>query len=297
MLILRKKTILNLILTVMLLLATAVCAETAEYDGLIEPYVVVEIGAPAEGIVASVTVDRSNSVKAGQVLVEMESSVERAALEKAKTMVNFDSEIGLQRTQVAFAKRVHGRVKTLAGISKHDKDQAATEIIRAKHHLKQAREKSTLAKFELKKAQAILDRCLIKSPISGVVVERYVSPGEYVNSQPLLRVAQIDPLRVEVIVPAQMFDRIFPGMTATIVPELPQYGEQIATVTIVDKVIDAASSTFGVRLELPNAEQQMPSGLRCLVRFDIDRYGDQMKKVTARNDNDQIQSYKDQIQH
>ena len=297
MLILHKKTIFNLILTAVLLTATAVYVEAVEYDGLIEPYVVVEIGAPAEGIVAKVTVDRSNSVKEGQVLVEMESSVERAALEKAKTMVNFDGEICLQQTQLAFAKRVHTRVKPLAGISNHDKDQAATEIIRAKHQLKQAREKSTLAKLELKKARAILDRRLIKSPISGVVVERYVSPGEYVNSQPLLRVAQIDPLRVEVIVPAQMFDRIFPGMTATIVPELPQYGEQTATVTIVDKVIDAASSTFGVRLELPNAEQQMPSGLRCLVRFDIDRYGEQMNKVTARNDNDQIQSYKNQIQH
>ena len=133
MLILHKKTIFNLILTAMLLTATAVYAEAVEYDGLIEPYVVVEIGAPAEGIVAKVTVDRSNSVKEGQVLVEMESSVERAALEKAKTMANFDGEIGLQQTQLAFAKRVHARVKTLAGISNHDKDQAATEIIRAKH--------------------------------------------------------------------------------------------------------------------------------------------------------------------
>jgi multidrug efflux pump subunit AcrA (membrane-fusion protein) len=124
---------------------------------------------------------------------------------------------------------------------------------------------------------------LIKSPISGVVVERYVSPGEYVNNQPLLRVAQIDPLRVETIVPAQMFSRIFPGMPATIVPELPQYGEQTATVTIVDKVIDAASSTFGVRLELPNAEQQMPSGLRCLVRFEINENADEVNKVTAQN--------------
>ena len=81
MLILRKKTIFNLILTAMLLTATAAGAETVEYDGLIEPYVVVEIGAPAEGIVATVAVDRSNSVKEGQILVEMESSVERAALE------------------------------------------------------------------------------------------------------------------------------------------------------------------------------------------------------------------------
>ena len=289
MLILGKKTIFNLILAVVLLPTTALWAETVEYDGLIEPYVVVDIGSPAEGVVATVSVDRSNSVEAGQVLVEMESSVERAALEKAEAMAIFDSEISLQKTQLAFAKRVHGRVRTLAGISNHDKDQAATEIIRTGHHLKKAREKSTLAKFELKKARAILDRCFIKSPISGVVVERYVSPGEYVNNQPLLRVAQIDPLRVEVIVPAQIFGRIFPGMTATIVPELPEYGEQTATVTIVDKVIDSASNTFGVRLELPNAEQQMPSGLRCLVQFQIYENADRVKKVTARIFSDQIQ--------
>jgi len=262
--------------------ATAVWAETVEYDGLIEPYVVVDIGAPAEGVVAGVNVDRSSSVKKGQILVEMESSVERATLEKAKAMATFNGEIGLEKTQLAFAKRAHGRFKRLEAIANHDKDQAATEILRVSHRLKKAREKMTLAKFELKKAQAILNRCSIKSPISGVVVERYVSPGEYVNNQPLLRVAQIDPLRVEVIVPAQVFGRIFPGMTATIVPELPQYGEQTATVTIVDKVIDAASSTFGVRLELPNAELQMPSGLRCLVRFEINENVDEENKVTAR---------------
>ena len=58
MLILCKTIILNLILTAMLLTATAVCAETVEYEGLIEPYVVVNIGAPDEGVVAEVSVDR-----------------------------------------------------------------------------------------------------------------------------------------------------------------------------------------------------------------------------------------------
>jgi RND family efflux transporter MFP subunit len=277
-----KKIMSNLILIAILVPVASMNAETVEYDGLIEPYVVVDIGTPAEGIVDRVTVDRSSSVKKGQTLVVMESSVERAVLAKAKAMATFDSEIGLQKTQLTFAIRTHARFDKLKGIASYDKDQAATEILRVKHRLEQAREKSTLAKLELRKAQAIVNRCWIKSPISGVVVERYVSPGEYVDSQPLLRVAQIDPLRVEVIIPAQMFSRIIPGMTATIVPELPEYGEQIATVIIVDKLIDAASSTFGVRLELPNAEQQIPSGLRCLVRFEIDQNEAQTKKVTAR---------------
>ncbi len=211
----------------------------------------------------------------------MESSVERAVLAKAKVMASFDGEIGLQETQLAFAMRTNDRFRRLDAIANHDKDQAATEIDRVKYRLKQAREKSRLAKFELKKAQAIVNRRTIKSPISGVVVERYVSPGEYVDSQPLLRVAQIDPLRVEAIVPAQMFGRIRPGMTATIVPELLEYGEQTATVTIVDKLIDAASSTFGVRLELPNPDRQIPSGLRCLVRFEINQNVAQTKKMAG----------------
>ena len=279
-----KKTMFNLILIAILVPISSMYAETVEYDGLIEPYVVVDIGTSAEGIVDRVTVDRSSLVKKGQTLVVMESSVERAVLAKAKAMASFKSEIGLQKTQLAFAIRTADRFRKLDAIASFDKDRAATEIIRVRHRLKQAQEQSALANFELKKAQAIVNRCWVKSPISGVVVERFVSPGEYVDGQPLLRVAQINPLRVEVIVPAQMFGRIVPGLTATIVPELPEYGERIATVTIVDKLIDAASSTFGVRLELPNAEQQMPSGLRCLVRFEFEQYADHSEKATARID-------------
>ena len=277
----RKTTLFYLMFASILLVATSAYPETIEYEGLIEPHVVVEIGAPTDGIVAKVNVDRSSLVEKGQVLVELDSSVERAALAKAKAMATFNGEIGLQKTQLAFSKRVHQRVSTLAAISMHDKDQAKTEIILTEYRLKKAREKKILAQHELKKAQAMLNRRSIKSPIAGVVVERYVSIGEFVDSQPLLRVAQINPLRVEVIVPGHMFGKISPGMTATIIPELAEYGEHSATVTIVDKVIDSASNTFGVRLELPNPESQLPSGLKCRVQLEIDDAPDDANKVTA----------------
>ncbi len=271
MLVLRKIAAYGQIMMVLLALsAIAAWAETVEYDGMIEPCMVVEIGAPADGIVAKVNVDRSSQVKRGQTLVELESSVERAALEKAKAMSTFDGEIGQLETQLTFAKRVHERVKQLSAISTHDKDQAATEILLTESRLKKAHENHSMAKLELAKARALLAKRSIKSPITGVVVERYVSPGEYVNSQPLLQVAQIDPLRVEVIVPAHMFGKIEPGMTATIIPELQEYGSLSATVTIADKVIDSASNTFGVRLQLPNDDLRVPSGLKCLVQFEME---------------------------
>ena len=248
-----------------------------EYDGIIKPHAVVELGSPAEGVVAKVAVERSAMVKKGQTLVELESSVQRATVKKATAMANFDGEIALQKAQLAFAKRAQSRIKDLGSFSAHDKDQAATNVVRTGFKLIKAQEDNRLAKLELAKASAMLALHFVKSPISGVVVDRYVSPGEYVNSQPLLQVAQINPLRVEVIVPAQMFGKISPEMTAIIIPELAVYGQQKATVRLVDKVIDPASSTFGVSLELPNPDYQIPSGLKCLVRFEISETADEVK--------------------
>ena len=97
MYIFRKSFLLIFLLTVHLFSAIPAYSETLEYDGLIEPYEVIDIGAPAEGIVANVAVDRSSPVEKGQILVELESSVERAALAKARIMATFDSEIDLTK--------------------------------------------------------------------------------------------------------------------------------------------------------------------------------------------------------
>jgi multidrug efflux pump subunit AcrA (membrane-fusion protein) len=88
-----------------------------------------------------------------------------------------------------------------------------------------------------------------------------------VDEETILTIAQIDPLRVEVILPSAMFGSIRPEMRAAVVPELREDQVQVASVTIVDRVIDAASGTFGVRLELPNPDHAIPGGLHCQVRF------------------------------
>jgi multidrug efflux pump subunit AcrA (membrane-fusion protein) len=56
-------------------------------------------------------------------------------------------------------------------------------------------------------------------------------------------------------------------MRAEVTPELPNGGVRVASVTLVDPVVDGTSGTFGVRLELPNADYAVPSGLRCRARF------------------------------
>ena len=58
------------------------------------------------------------------------------------------------------------------------------------------------------------------------------------------------------------------GATARVRPSKPVAGEFMATVTVVDRVFDAASGTFGVLLEMPNPDDALPAGHRCQVVFD-----------------------------
>lgn len=124
-----------------------------------------------------------------------------------------------------------------------------------------------LADLELQRTTAEVALRTIKSPVNGVVVERFMNPGEFPKQEKILKIAQIDPLRVEVYAPVAMLGKIAVGMTAHVKPEPPLTGEYAAKVTVVDRVVDAASGTFGVRLELPNHDLKLPAGLKCSVRF------------------------------
>lgn len=107
----------------------------------------------------------------------------------------------------------------------------------------------------------------IRSTIAGVVVERLGAPGEYVGEEHFLSIAKINPLFVELVVPVDYFGAIKEGAVAQVILEEPVGGSYPARVVIVDQVIDAASGTFGVRLELPNPQLKLPAGLRCQVVF------------------------------
>ena len=72
---------------------------------------------------------------------------------------------------------------------------------------------------------------------------------------------------VEVILPVKMLGSVKLGMKGAVKPEAPVGGMYTAKVIVVDRVVDAASGTFGVRLELPNPEYRLPPGLKCKVVF------------------------------
>ncbi len=253
-----------------LMLSTPAVAEAAEFDGVIEPYMVVKVGSGVYGILETVDVDRGDFVKMGQVLATLQSGVEKATMEAARVRAEMEGEIKGKKASVDFLARKQSRNEQLYKeevLPLGQWDEIGTSKILAEMQHQEALENKRLAEQELKRAMEVLNRMSIRSPINGVVVERLLSPGEYVETQPILKLAQIDTLNVEVILPVFRYASIKVGMKARVIPEAPIGGQYMAEVKVVDKVVDAASGTFGVRLELPNPNHRLPAGLKCKVIF------------------------------
>lgn len=245
----------------------------APLDCMIQPHQVVQLGSPGVGVIESISVDRGDLVTRGQPLARLNAGVERAALAVARERARQQGEVIVADSARTLADREYQRATELhaqnfVSGTYLDKSKAEAEMAEGRAGL--AEERRKLATRELELAAAQLEQRTIRSPIDGVVVERYLSPGEYIDQKPMLRIAAIDPLRVDVLVPAAAFGRIAPGMKGIVTPELLERGLQEAVVKMVDRVIDAASNTFRVRLELPNPKAAIPAGLRCKVDLGVE---------------------------
>lgn len=237
-------------------------------DCLIQPHQIVQVGSAVPGVIEKMMAERGDVVRQGQVLVQLQASVERANLALAQSRARIVGEVAAAEQSSEFALREHKRAAELAQrnfVSQNYVDKAATEAQVAGSKVTQAKERKTVAQQELEVAQAQLALRTIKSPITGVVTDRFMAGGELVEDKPLLRIAQVDPLRVEVVVPASVYGQVQRGMQATVVPEFTNAKSRSAMVSVVDKVVDPASNTFRVRLEMPNPQNDIPAGLRCKV--------------------------------
>ncbi len=238
---------------------------------LITPSRVTELGSPSAGVVHKVLIDRGDMVKEGQLLVMLKGEVERANVDLATARANAEADLQAATRAYEFARRKLERAQDLFRqefVSAQAVDQAMAELQVAEARKAQAQEQTRNAKKELAVAAAQLDSRMLRSPVNGVVVDLYRRSGERVEDRPLLKIATLDPLHVEVVMPASMYGRVRSGAPVTIKPDLAGLKPLVGAVQVVDRVIDPASNTFRARIVLPNPDAAVPAGLRCQARFD-----------------------------
>lgn len=266
-------------LRAVLALASALAAAAPAWAGdavqcLVEPALRISLRSPVSAQIAAVHVDRGMAVKKGQLLVSLESSVERAALALAKYRSTVEGQLKSAESRLANNQRRFKRrdeLQQLRFVSTQDRDDAEAEMRVAEADLIDARDNREINRLEAMRIEAEIGRRQILSPIHGVVVERVQHPGELAQAGEggvaILKLAQVDPARIELILPASRFGRLKAGDSVSVRTEAPFNKSFKAVVRVVDPIIDSASGTFGVRLEAPNPRQELPLGVRCAAEL------------------------------
>ena len=237
---------------------------------LIEPERSAEVGASIVGTVDVVEVERGDPVRKGQVLATLRADVERANVAAARNRSMNDGEIQATRALRENARERMlgaGALFKLGGSSALELDQAKAEFESADGRYLQAMQNRRTAVAEYQVAQAQLTQRTIRAPFDGVVVDRLVHPGERVDGKPMFRVASLSPLRVEIVAPTALYAVLKEGMRVEVTPEYPSARTVVGEVARIDRQVDAASGTFRARLNLPNPQGDIPTGLRCRVTW------------------------------
>ena len=196
----------------------------------------------------------------------IDDRVEVATLALARARAANDSAIKIAEARLYFLRRKHDRIAELQSRSIKslaDLQEAEAETLVAEQQLREARVRvnhQLAHTLEVQRADELV-------PQGGHRVARSTAwwssacwflASIATSMFSILTLARIDQLRVEVVVPTSRYGEIKVGSRAQVRPEAPIGGTHVATVTVVDRVLDAASDTFGVRLALAN-----PDILRC----------------------------------
>ncbi len=247
-------------------------AVVSDLECVVQPSIVADLGVAVPGVIKTLHYERADYVAAGTVLAQLDADLEKASLALAEQLSKTTTALELRQLNAAFGSRTLKRNKALyqqSSLSQQTLDQVETESRIARLQVEQERENQEVARLEAVRAKAALDRRRVVSPIDGAITERYKSVGEYVSDEPVFQVAQLDPLRIEVVVGLEYLNRIESGMTAAVTLDVENFDDKElkATVRRIDPVADAASGTYGIWLELPNPDLTIPSGVRCQIDF------------------------------
>ncbi|WP_082926008.1 efflux RND transporter periplasmic adaptor subunit [Halomonas sp. G11] len=191
------------------------------------------------GMIDEIRIDSGDRVEEGDTLYTLKRDVEEASLELENARAQYALRT-LQRNQRLIDQGI---------LSESEQDQISTEL--------------SLARLQANQAQARLNEMVGEAPFDGVIASVESEEGEFIDNTPILELVQLDPLRIDLVMPLEAFDQYSIGDTLDIYLTAPVEKTVSAEIERIDSVIDPSSRTFGIRLRLDNPDGRYPAGINC----------------------------------
>ena len=216
--------------------------------GTLRPNEAVTVVSEIAGRVERIGFREGQAVSAGDVLIELDASILRAELAKA-------------RSDLTLARANHERAAALT-------DRGMT----TQRALDEARAALQAAEAGQALALARLQKATIKAPLAGVVGLRAVSVGAYVTpGERIVELADVDPVKVDFRVQELALSELRRGqpirVTVDALPGKTFEGE----IDAIDPLVDVAGRAIRLRARIPNPRRELSPGLFARVQIVIER--------------------------
>ncbi len=221
------------------------------------------------GRLAKVLVHQGQKVRAGDVLAQLDNSVEQKQLALLKAKADNTTSIQAAQLKRQRAKAVLEKVQKAydsKAAPQRELEDAQLDAAMAEIEVASARleHEQDVGKYE--QASLDLDRMRLTSPVDGEVERVTAKAGQSLDAlAPAIRLVNVDPLWIDTPVPLDIGRRLLAGCKAII--QLP--GQAVPAegkVIHVSRVADPASETLEVRVELPNPTTRL-AGEHVTVTF------------------------------
>jgi RND family efflux transporter MFP subunit len=215
------------------------------------------------GRVAKIMRKDGEGIQAGEVLVQLDDTVEQVALAQIKA-ASLDitqiqaSEASLDQKRLDLKKLEKAAV--IRAVTNLEVEHGQLDVIIAELALKMAVFEHEQAILKFDETQKRVATMRMGSPINGIVEQVTIEVGESVNSlQEVMRIVQIDPLWIDASVTLPVAMGLKKGQTVQVAFLAPNAEVVEGRVTYVSAVADAGSGTLVVRIEVPNKSAR-PAG-------------------------------------
>jgi membrane fusion protein (multidrug efflux system) len=224
--------------------AAASTPEDPTFETALVPLHDVEIFARAEGPVVALDVEEGRRVVAGARLAQLDDRERRATRDMRKAEE--------ERAEAAWQRAQQLRQQNVISDEQHIAARSEWQIARAQRD----------------RAQAELERCAVTTPIRGLVEQRRVQMGQTVKEGDLLfRIGNPDTLRAELLLPEERLGTVRVGQPVLILTKAGGVTTR-ARVTRVNPLVDPASGTFRVVIDIDNRSGRLAGGVSARVVLD-----------------------------
>jgi membrane fusion protein, multidrug efflux system len=198
----------------------------------------VTVSTDLAGIVSDIAFESGSKVRAGDLLVHMDTKQEEAQLHQAQAQCDWAS-VSLKRDKALLEKRA---------VSQADYDSADASYRQAQAAVDQY--------------SALIARKTIRAPFDGVAGIRQVNLGQYLKEgDAIVALQAFDPIYVNFALPQQDLAKLEAGMKVEV--KLDAFGDQIFTgkITAINSMVDQSTRNVQVQATLPNTDYKLRPGM------------------------------------